>query len=65
MSDTAEIDFPELIERVAIHLFGPPNPKHSKPGNPRWGTNGSLSIDTREGHFLRPRKQSRRWLSRI
>ena len=38
-----------VIERAARELKGEPNPAHSRPGEMRFGTNGSLSIDTSKG----------------
>lgn len=34
-----------LLEPVARHLWGEPNEQHSKPGELRFGTNGSKSVD--------------------
>jgi hypothetical protein len=42
-------DFGECMATVAAALFGKPNPHHSKPGKPRWGSHGSLSINERRG----------------
>ena len=42
-----DIDFPKLIEPVALRLLGPPSKATS--GELRWGTNGSLSIDLAKG----------------
>ncbi len=43
--------FAEHMGMVARALFGEPNPHYSKPGKPRWGSKGSLSINERRGIF--------------
>ena len=42
----ADINWPELTHRVAIHLLGDPNPKVSSPqrGEIRWGEHGRFSL---------------------
>jgi len=39
----------EHMPAVARALLGDPNPHHSKPGKPRWGSKGSLAIDEERG----------------
>lgn len=50
MSDRA--DFVSLIEPVARHFWGEPNPKASKKNELRWGTHGARSIVLDKGTFF-------------
>ncbi len=47
----AQPNLAHLIEPVARQLWGEPNELHSKPGNPRWGTNGSKHVEVAKGFF--------------
>ena len=47
----ADIDWVAAAPLIVRALFGEPNPKHSKPGNIRYGSKGSLSIDLKKGVF--------------
>ena len=46
MSYRTDVNWPDITHRVALRLFGDPNPRYSSPqnGQLRWGTQGSLSI---------------------
>jgi hypothetical protein len=48
------INFSTLMEGVATRILGEPNRKLSKPhkNNMRFGTNGSMSINTKKGVFI-------------
>lgn len=43
--------FAQHAVAVARELYGEPNKKLSKPDNPRFGTNGSMSVDAKTGQF--------------
>src|SRR4051794_36953728 len=45
-------DFAVHMEPVARALLGEPNPHHSRGGSLRFGTNGSMSIDTQKGTWF-------------
>ncbi len=47
----AQPNLAHLIEPVARQLWGEPNEQHSKPGEPRWGTNGSKRVEVDKGFF--------------
>jgi hypothetical protein len=49
MNAPASDPFSEHMAVVARALFGEPNRIHSKPGEPRWGNKGSLSINEKRG----------------
>jgi hypothetical protein len=51
MSFAEKIDWPSIIESVARHLLGEPNPKLSNSRKLRWGRNGSMSVDLEKGTF--------------
>jgi len=44
-------DLAQYMAAVAKELLGEPNPVHSKKGEPRYGTNGSLKVDLAKGTF--------------
>lgn len=44
-----QTNFSQYMPQVVELLLGKPNPHHSKPGEPRWGTNGSLKINLESG----------------
>ena len=44
-------NYDNLIESLARHFWGEPNEQHSKPGELRFGTNGSKSIDLEKNAF--------------
>jgi hypothetical protein len=47
------IDFAALMQPVALHLLGEPNSRLSKPpADIRFGTNGSVSINSETGQFF-------------
>jgi hypothetical protein len=45
-------DFDGIIERVATILLGEPNLRLSKPGNPRWGGQGALSVNLQKSTWF-------------
>jgi len=45
-------DFANLIESLAQHFLGEPNPKLSKKGELRYGTRGSLAINIEQGTWF-------------
>jgi RecA-family ATPase len=47
-----EPELRSLIEPVARHFLGDPNPRLSTPKILRWGTNGSLAVDLEKGVFF-------------
>jgi AAA domain len=50
---TTKIDFASLMKPVALHLLGEPNSRKSKPPRDiRFGTNGSVSINSETGQFF-------------
>jgi hypothetical protein len=51
MSFAEKIDWPSIMESVARHLLGEPNPKLSNSRKLRWGHNGSMSVDLDKGTF--------------
>src|SRR6516165_6058114 len=51
MSFAEQIDFPNLMESVALHLLGEPNRKLSTSRKLRWGNHGSMSVDLVKGTF--------------
>jgi hypothetical protein len=51
MTFAEQIDFPNLMESVALHLLGEPNRKLSNPQKLRWGNHGSMSVDPVKGTF--------------
>jgi Protein of unknown function (DUF3987) len=51
MSFAETFDWPSLMESVAQHLLGEPNPRLSNSRELRWGRNGSMSVDLENGTF--------------
>jgi hypothetical protein len=51
MSFAENINFPNLMESVALHLLGEPNRKLSTTTKLRWGNHGSMSVDLVKGTF--------------
>ena len=51
MSFAEKIDWPSIMESVARHLLGEPNPRLSNSRQMRWGRNGSMSVDLDKGTF--------------
>lgn len=52
MSDLGKDRFARHMAAVAAELLGQPNKRLSKPGDVRYGTNGSMSIDVEKGAFF-------------
>lgn len=51
MSDRNDDRFRDIAEAVITSLRGEPNKHLSRPGNLRWGSGGSLSLDTKTGRI--------------
>jgi hypothetical protein len=49
MNAPASDPFCEHMTTVARALLGEPNPVHSRPGKPRWGSKGSFAVDEARG----------------
>ncbi|MEO1362218.1 MAG: AAA family ATPase [Pseudomonadota bacterium] len=45
-------DLARHMRAIVETVRGEPNKRHSKPGAPRWGTNGSLSVDEESGTYF-------------
>ena len=53
MNTVPRIDFPSLMEPVALRLLGEPNPRLSKPPRDvRFGNNGSMCVDYENGRWF-------------
>lgn len=51
-ADTKPIEYAKLMEPVARRLLGDPNPALSRNGGLRFGTNGSLAVDSEKGQWF-------------
>jgi hypothetical protein len=53
MNAVPRIDFPSLMEPVALRLLGEPNPRMSKPPRDvRFGNHGSMAVDYENGRWF-------------
>src|SRR6516225_11391471 len=50
-NNNEDIDYPSLMEPVALHLLGEPNRKLSSSKELRWGNHGSMSVNLEKGAF--------------